>query len=181
MKFSELALRYASALYQIAEENKSQDKVFNDLRSLDQLFEKENFSEFLNSPIVKSAHKEEALAAALKDSDVCEEVKNFVLLLAKKNRLTVFHEITHALQEKVDNANGVTRGSVLSASVLSPEERSKIEDIVSKFKKKRVILSYLEDPKLIGGLVAQVGGHTFDDTLTTHLRRIKEDLNRSIH
>jgi F-type H+-transporting ATPase subunit delta len=61
---------------------------------------------------------------------------------------------------------------------LAQESRTKIEDIVTKVTRKKVILSFVEDAKLIGGTVAQVGGWTFDDSLESHLRRLNEDLNR---
>jgi F-type H+-transporting ATPase subunit delta len=80
-----------------------------------------------------------------------------------------------------DEDHGVTRGNVRSAATLSPESRQQIEDTVTKVTKKKVILNFTEDPKLLGGMVAQVGGWTFDDSLETHLTRMSEDLNRRTH
>ena len=68
-----------------------------------------------------------------------------------------------------------------SATVLAPEERKQIETLVSRATKKQVILSYKEDPSLVGGLVAEVGSFTFDDSLISHLKRINEQLTRSVH
>jgi F-type H+-transporting ATPase subunit delta len=43
---------------------------------------------------------------------------------------------------------------------------------------KKIILTYKEDPTLLGGVVAQVGGWTFDDSIETHLIKMNEELNR---
>jgi len=75
----------------------------------------------------------------------------------------------------------VTRGTVKSASVLPPESRSRIEKRVSEVTGKKVILTYTQDATVIGGLIAEVGGYLFDDTLKSHLQRIKDDLNRRDH
>ena len=60
-------------------------------------------------------------------------------------------------------------------------DRKRIEETVSAVTKKKVILNFTVDPKLLGGMTAQVGGWTFDDSLETHLTRLSEDLNRRSH
>src|SRR4029077_20300117 len=97
-----------------------------------------------------------------------------------KNRLGIFSEIVTAFEHITDEAHGVTRGTVRSATVLAPEERKRIETLVGRATKKQVILTYKEDPSLLGGLVAEVGSFTFDDSLHAHLKRINEQLNRSV-
>lgn len=121
------------------------------------------------------------MAKALKGSGVSAEVEAFLLLLARKNRLPIFPEVLEAYQHFTDEANGVTRGVVRSARVLSQEDRGRIEETVSRYTKKNVILTYKEDEDLLGGLVAEVGSYTFDDSLTAHLKRLNEELKRSAH
>jgi len=182
MGYSELAARYAKSLYDVAAEKNSADRVFNELRGLQQAFEKDkHVEEFLNSPVLKSEDKEKALKEALKNGGLSEETNSLVLLLAKKGRLPIFPEVVEAFQARADEAHGVTRGTVRSAIVLSPEERQRIEKTVSNYTKKQVILTYKEDPNVIGGLIAEVGSYTFDDTLKSHLRRLNEELNRRTH
>lgn len=182
IRYSEVASRYASALFQLSEENSNHEKVFADIRALGQLINSDKeIVDFLQSPLVQSSDREKALQEALGKGDVSEEVKKVVLLLAQKNRLSIFNDVVLAFQDKADEANGVTRGEVRSACSLSPEERKRIEEIVVKATGKNVILTYKEDPSIIGGLIAQVGSFTFDDSIGSHLRRMKEDLNRGAH
>lgn len=178
---SETARRYASALYELAKETKNLERVFSELRVLKQIFENDaGVQEFINSPIVASQQKIEALKGAL-SGKASQEVTNTLLLLAEKNRLPVFTQLVDAFQEISDKDHGVTRGHVRSATPLSQEARQKIEDTVTKVTKKKVILNFSEDPSLLGGMIAQVGGWTFDDSLETHLTRLSEELNRSTH
>jgi F-type H+-transporting ATPase subunit delta len=95
--------------------------------------------------------------------------------------LGLFHDIVTSYEVIADEAHGVTRGTVRSATVLGPEDRKRIEELVSKATKKQVILTYKEDPALVGGLVAEVGSFTFDDSITSHLKRINEQLTRSLN
>jgi len=178
---SEVARRYASALYDLSKTAKNQEQVFGELRALKQAFDADpTISDFMSSPLIAPDKKIAALKGAL-SGKLSNEVANTLILLAEKNRLPVFTQLVEAFEAISDRDHGVTRGTVRSASPLSPEARKQIEDTVTKVTKKKVILNFTEDPKLLGGMVAQVGGWTFDDSLETHLTRMSEELNRSTH
>lgn len=181
MQTSELANRYAKALFELAAQNGNQDRVLEELRVLQTVFEKdEAVRQFVTSPILKAEEKERSLAEALKNAGLSAETASFVCLLARKNRLGLFDQMVAAVKTQSDLAHGVTRGTVRSAVVLSPEERKRIEEIVSSYTQKQVILTYKEDPSVIGGLIADAGSYTFDDTLTSHLRRLKDETTRRV-
>ena len=182
MKFSGLAARYSKALFEIAKESGQQDKVFAEVRAFSELLDKSpEFKEFLTSPLIRKEDKEASLKAALQNAGLSDDTKNFFLLLARKGRIGLFSQILESFQFQTDESHGVTRGQVKSAAILSPNERDEVEKTVSKVTGKRVILSYKEDPALIGGVVAQVGSYTFDDSLSSHLTRLKEEINRRTH
>ena len=179
---SEVSTRYAKALFELSTEEGSAKQALEQLRGLRDLFEKNHeFKIFLKSPLIKTEDKEKALAVALKGVGLLPEVESFLLLLASKGRLLLFSEMLESFQKLTDEANGVTRGVVRSATILSQSDREKIEGTVSSYIKKNVILTYKEDEELLGGLVAEVGSYTFDDTLTSHLKRLKEELKRRVH
>ena len=177
MRSSEIAKRYAKALFELAVDNRSQEKVFNDLRSLNEAFSKDKEThEFLVSPMITPTQKEEVLKKTLDNKGVAKEVIDTVLLLARNERLGAFSELVQSFESEIDGANGVIRGSVRSASELGPDERKRIEQTVEKYLNKKVIMTYQVDPSVIGGLVAQVGSYTFDDSISAHLVRMKEEL-----
>jgi F-type H+-transporting ATPase subunit delta len=177
---SEVARRYARAFYELAKAENSADKVFAELRVLKQAFSEPAIKEFLISPVVDGDKKAEALKTAL-GGKASQSLQNGVMLLAAKNRLGLFFDIVDAFEAISDADHGVTRGTVRSAKALNPEARSKIEATVNKVTGQKVILNFTEDADLLGGMMAQVGGWTFDDSLETHLTRMSEDLNRRTH
>lgn len=182
MRSALIASRYARALYNLAKEKNEQDSVYQQLRVIDDALSLEkDIMEFVHSPLVRPSQKEKVIEQLAAKVTLPETLKNFLLLLARKDRLAIFPEVMAAYQEISDEAHGVTRGVVRSAAVLPPEERKRIEELVGKATKKQVILTYKEDPSLLGGLVAEVGSFTFDDSLSSHLVRINEQLNRSVH
>lgn len=175
----EVSRRYARALHELAKANKKADQIFSELRVLKDVFAKDKtIHDFVLSPLISPDQKIAALKAAL-SGKVSDEVVNTLFLLAENARMDIFGELVDAFEIISDEDHGVSRGVVKSAAKLSPEARKRIEETVEKVTKKKVILNYEEDPKLLGGMVAQVGGWTFDDSLETQLMKMSESLNRS--
>ena len=128
-----------------------------------------DLADFINSPLIQPLDRAAALKAAFEGSGVHEDLQSFVLLLAEKNRLGVIKDVELAFQDKADAANGVVRGTVRAAYALSGDEQKAVEDMIQKATGKKVILQFEQDSTVIGGLKAQVGSFTFDDTVDTHL------------
>lgn len=178
---AEVTKRYAKALFEVARDKKIEEKVFSNLRTLVESLEKEpTVAEFFSAQVVSSEAKMSVIEKAL-GNRLEQPLVDTLKLMAAKGRLDLLAELLQAFEMMVDDSRGVTRGTVRSAKVLSPDARKKIEDRVAEVTKKKVILNFKEDPKLLAGMVAQVGGWTFDDTLETHLTHLGEDLNRRAH
>jgi F-type H+-transporting ATPase subunit delta len=180
--YSQAASRYAKALHQVSSEKDSVPKVLDALRALDKAVLALG-DEFLEaaSPVVSDADKQKIFVDGLKNQNLPEEVLSLLGLLVEKKRLALLPEIALAFQDYSDQLNGVARGTVESTTNLGPEERSRIEELISKVTKKKAILEYKTSPGLIGGLIARVGGYTFDDSLDTQLTLLSEYLKRRSH
>lgn len=182
MQAAELSSRYAKALFSVATEKNNRQKVFEDLKTLREVVNKqEDVREYLSSQLVSAEQKKTVLEKTFESAKVEDEVKNFMLVLADKGRLGILESIVEAYEKTSDEAHGVTRGTVKSAQPMSEDEQKAIEEKINQVTGKKVILSYECDPSVIGGLIAEVGGYVFDDTITTHLRRLKEEIKRRSH
>lgn len=175
-RVSLISKRYAKALF---ESTQNKESVLNELRVVVKILtDDKNVRDFFESHQSSESVKQEVINKSFQNKGLSQELLGLLLLMAQKNRLNHMGDLLVSYEALVDAQNNVTRGTVKSAVKLDVEARSKIEAVVSHFVKKKVILSYTEEPKLVGGVVAQVGGWTFEDTLDSHLRRLKEDLNR---
>jgi len=180
--YSALAHRYASALFDLAVEAKKTAEYAEGLNSVIETFmDTKSSQEFISSPLIRAKEKEKVVKKALDGQGLPKNVESFVQLLAAKGRLPLLPEIRAAYQACVDNMNGVTRGEVRSATTLNPKQKTELEKMISSITGKKVQLKYKQEKALIGGLVAQVGSLTFDDSLSAHIQRIKEDLTRRIN
>lgn len=176
---SEVAKRYAAALFESAADR---TKALEELRAVEGVISaSEEIARFFASPLINGEEKAAAVAAALEKGSVSAGVKNLAMLLASRNRLGQWAEVVHAYQAKTDETNNVVRGVVRSAAPLVPEQRNAVEARIRQVTGKKLILEYKQDGDLLGGMVAEVGSLTFDDSLETQLRLMNESLKRSAH
>ncbi|XGC80854.1 ATP synthase F1 subunit delta [Bdellovibrio bacteriovorus] len=179
MRASEVSKRYAKAFLAVVKQKGTHSKAFAELQAVAQAFSSDaSVKNYFENPMISSDQKVTAVKAALTGKSVSEEVMNTIVLLAEKGRLETLDQVVLAVQELLDIEEGVTRGVVQSAQPLSAEAQKDIEGKISKVLNKKIVLTYTQDPKLLGGVVAHVGGWTFDDSIDTHLKKLNEELNR---
>lgn len=172
-----LAKRYAKALVEIGEENKTLDKFLQDLADLAQLMEtSRDFREVLINPVFPKEEKKKVADLILKKLGTDQMVTNFVNLLIDRKRIDQLPGIHTAFSNEVDEIRGITRGEVTSAKALKPDEVEQVTEVLSRISGKRVRLAAKVDPALIGGLVAKVGDMVLDGTIRTQLNQLKESL-----
>src|SRR5258708_37668214 len=102
MRSAEIGKRYAKALFSLATENKTQEKVFSDLRALEQIFshDSEVFN-YLNSATVRPEEKQRVVKTAITGAGLSPEIENMLDLIAKRNRFVAFSELTEAFQSQI--------------------------------------------------------------------------------
>lgn len=171
---------YAKALFQSIDSNEAKTEVLLALRTIAEAFknDKSLMTAFKGSSLSSEDQKNIFKSVTEKFSQK-EILANFFNLLVDKGRVSLIDEVVGFYEEANDDLNNVARGVVRSAAVLSSTEREGIEKQLTDKMGKRVILSYIQDETVVGGVRAQVGPYTFDDTIDMHIKNIKENLNRS--
>ncbi len=172
----DLSKRYAKSLFAISKESNSQEKIFDQLKVINFLMGKKEVKEFINNPNVSLLIKKQAINKIFTDTNFSSELGSFFNLLLDRKRMSLLPEIVKIFETIVDEDNGVTRGFVTSAKPLSKESLASLESKITQVLKKKIVLSASEDPLMIAGVVAKVGGWTFDDSLDTQLKKLNEKL-----
>ena len=175
---SEVAKRYAWAIFELGQERKILDRLGAELNELSGSFQKDaSFLEFFCSQFVTVDQKNQVLEKSL-SGKVSSECLNFLYLLSEKSRWSLFGDIVKAFSLLQDEARQITRGVIRSAASLKPEQKKAIEERVQKTLGRQVIFSFVEDRSVLGGMIAQVGGWTFDDSIQAHLSRLNDNLRK---
>lgn len=178
MRVSEVSKRYAKALLAVTKQKGIHMKALAEVNVLANAFSDAAVKNYFSNPMIATETKIASAKAALAGQGVSEEVMNTIVLLGQKARLDIVPELALALRDLIDVEEGLTRGVVRSAQPLSEDAKAAIEQKISKILNKKIVLTYEQAPQLLGGIVAQVGGWTFDDSIDTHLKKLNEELNR---
>lgn len=180
MSVSEISRRYAKALLSLGKQKGTLRQLLSEVNSVRDIMEKDDeIVAYFRNPVITPQQKSQVIKNTFAGKGLSEDVLNLLLLLAENQRIGSIGGVAEALQNAADAEDGITRGTVRAARPLTAEAQKELEQKISATLNKKIMLTFQEDPKILGGLIAQVGGWTFDDSLETHLRKLNEELNRS--
>ena len=166
---------YARALYEAAKDKDRLDVVREELADFVQAQrEVPELRELLRNPQLDHRVKASALEELLGGDE--ELVRNFLLLLAEKNRAGEVEEIAREFEQMVALEEGILDVELTTAVELSDEEARDVIKQIEKASGRKVEASRRVDPDLIGGIVLQVGSHRLDASVRGRIDRLRHEL-----
>ena len=109
---------------------------------------------------------------------VSEEVLSFLCLLTEKGRMGIFHETLKEYGKLDDLRRRVTEARVVTAHPLSEEEKARLTQRLSSVCGKQVEASFEVDGALLGGVLVEMDGRTYDGSLRFRLQDVKDEISR---
>ena len=171
---SELAGRYAAALFGLADERKQLDNVAADFKQLSGMFaENADLRRLARSPVIGRDEKAKAMTALLTKIGVTSLTMQFTGVLNRNRRLAAFPEVISAYLAKLSRRRGEIAAEVTSAQELSGSQQSAVEAALMSALGGKIVLEQRVDPGLIGGLVVKVGSRMVDSSLRMQLQRLR--------
>lgn len=171
---SGLAGRYASALFELAQEEKSLPAVEKDLATLKTMIgESADLLRLVRAPVFSNEEQSKGMNAILHRMEASALTRRFILLLTSKRRLFVLNDIIRAFQGLAARHRGEIRATVTSARALSDAQTKALKDALKSELGREASLDVNVDPNLLGGLVVKVGSKMIDSSLRTKLNGIR--------
>lgn len=169
-----VAGRYATALFDLALEQKALDQVRADLDLFAGMIAgSADLDRLVRSPVFGADEQTRALEPVLKQAKIDGISANFIKLVAAKRRLFALPLIIKAFRAMVANHKGEVSASVTVAEPLSDQHLSALRSALNTVTGKDVDLQVDVDPAIIGGLVVKLGSRMVDSSLRTKLNSIK--------
>lgn len=169
-----IAMRYASALFDLAKEEKSLAALESDTETLDAaLADSPDFGAMIASPVYTRAEQKEAITAIAGKMGLGALVANTLSLMASNRRLFVLPYLVASLKEKIADEKGEMTADVASAMPLSSEQEQTLAETLKSQTGKDVKLNMTVDTALIGGLVVKVGSKMIDSSIRSKLANLQ--------
>jgi len=166
---------YARALFDAAKDRDRLAQVREDLGDFVAAVEEvPELRSLLRDPVLDPKEKAAALDSILGGVD--ELVRNFLLLVAEKNRTAQIEEIAHEFDRLVAAEERRLEVELTTAFELSDKEAKSIVGQIEKASGRQVDATRSVDPDLIGGLILQAGSMRVDASVRGRLNRLRHDL-----
>jgi F-type H+-transporting ATPase subunit delta len=169
-----LAARYASALYELADEAGALDTVAADLKSLRRMIDdSDDFRRFIKSPVLSRADQAKAIKAIGEKAGLHALTQKFLGLGAANRRLFALPGMIAAFLATLAARRGEVTAEVTSAVALSDAQSSAIAAALKQTVGRTVALTAKIDPSILGGLIVRVGSRMVDSSIKSKLQRLK--------
>jgi F-type H+-transporting ATPase subunit delta len=169
-----MAGRYASALFDLASDQKSLAEIEKDLAAFRRMLdESADLKAMVRSPVISRDDQGKALAAIAAKAGIGATTGNFLQLIAKNGRLFAIGDMIHAFQGLAARSRGEMQAEVTSATTLNDAQLAELKATLKASVGKDVQLATRVDPTLLGGLVVKLGSRMIDSSLRTKLAGLR--------
>ena len=169
---TDLAEEYGKGLYDLTEEEHVSEDVLAQLRVLRGLFrDQPDFIRLLCNMSLAKEERTAILDGALR-GQVHPYVLNFLKILCERGALHEFEGCVSAFTALYNQAHGIVEASVTTGVPLEAEQRTRLIDKLSAMTGKRIVLSEKVDPGVVGGVLLEMNGKRYDNTLRRRLEAI---------
>lgn len=170
---SEAARRYASALFELAQDKGELANVHKDFKAFtDMVKGSADLKLLLELPAFSREEKVKALGEVAAKAGLGALFGKFVGAMAQNGRSRDIPGAQIAFDELYAKQRGVKRAMVRTAKEMSGAERQRIESILAKAVGGEVELTSEVDPSLIGGIQLRIGSQLVDASLAAKLERM---------
>ncbi|MGY8985657.1 MAG: F0F1 ATP synthase subunit delta [Sphingomonadales bacterium] len=166
--------RYAKALFDLALEGKSIDRVSEDLEKIEALITASgDFLYLISSPIVSKTDQLKAVGFVSKELALETIAANFLGILAQNRRLGSLISVLASFKIFVAAYKGEVTADVVSAHPLSDAQTKALKKSLKATMSKEVNFDVRVDESLLGGLIVKIGSRMVDSSLKSKLENLK--------
>jgi len=170
-----LAGRYASALFDLARDQKQIDSVGRSLEALNQaLVDSKEFAELIDSPLLSREEAAKAFAAIAPQLSLDPITTNFLGVLARNGRKNQLRPVVRAFRRLSAEHRGEATAEILTALPLNDDQLAALKQQLRTRAGREVNVDAVVDPGILGGIVVKLGSQRIDASIRTKLNRLAQ-------
>jgi len=168
-----LAGRYASALFDLARDQRQIEPVGKSLDALGSaLADSKDFNELATSPLVSREEAGKAFDAIAPELGLDPITTKFLGVLARNGRKNQLQAVIRAFRLLAAEHRGETTAEVVTARPLNDDQLAALRGQLRARAGRDVALAATVDPNILGGLVVKLGSQQIDASIRTKLNRL---------
>ncbi|MCL4558549.1 MAG: ATP synthase F1 subunit delta [Deltaproteobacteria bacterium] len=165
-----VGIRYAKALFELAEQHGTIDRFMQELSEIRELFSgNEELGGIFYNRLIDRTRKIKVLSDVYDRLYLSKEVKNLLVLLIDGGREKSLGDVVAAYEQMSYDYKGLVKAEVYSAYDITPEEMDALKAKIKALFNREPVLSVNRDSSVIGGIKLKVGWTVYDGTIRTNL------------
>ncbi|AUR50884.1 F0F1 ATP synthase subunit delta [Aquella oligotrophica] len=177
MLHANVARPYAQALFNLAKQEKSENKWLKVLADLKEIVEAEGFSLLINNPKIDGKEQLKLIETILKN-DATPEVVSLLNLLSENNRLIILSDIYNIFRELVLEDQKCADAIIESAYDISQTQKDEFEKLLSDKFGKKITAQVKVNADLIAGIKITVDDKVIDGSVKGRLTNLAAQLTK---
>jgi F-type H+-transporting ATPase subunit delta len=172
-----LVTRYAKALFEVAVETGVLENVRSDLRSVSETWQGDpELALLLMNPALSRDKVSSILDAVADRLQAAQLTRHFLHLLLDKKRLDILGDVSSRFEDLWLIHEGRIEVTVTTAVPVSESLQTRIHDVLAEKSGKKPLITWMQKPGLLGGIVVEWPGKIFDGSLARKLENLRESL-----
>ena len=168
------AIRYAKGVLSLAQEQKAEEAVNNDMKTIVGTIAQSNeLSQMLQSPVIKSSDKKAVLTSVF--SNVNENIVNLIDTLISNKRLALLNDVASSYVTLYNQLRGSQVATVTTAVALSDALKKKVLAKVKELTGKDAEVENIIDESILGGFILRVGDKQYNASIANKLNKLKRE------
>jgi len=173
---STVAISYAEALLELADESKSAAALGQELKDMRQIVEANpHFGQVLLDPCISTEERAKLIHTVFEGRG-SRLLVNFLGLLNEKGRMSLLAEIAGAYDDLLEEQQGRIEVDVTAAQPLAPQQLESIRQKVGAAMQRQAVVHEFADPSIIGGLILRVQDQLIDGSVRAQLQAMRQHL-----
>ena len=171
----EIAQVYARALFEVASEEDTLDRVHDELGAFaDAMSENRELMQFFFSPYFSVDDKKDGLHRSV--TGASPAINNFLEALIERHRMPAIFRIRTDFNVLWDEARRLMPVQITSAIALDEDEVKSLGDRIGQSVDRQVQVTADVDPDILGGIVLRVGNVVLDASIKNRLEQLRKQV-----
>ena len=176
MASTRAAIRYETAILDLANSKNVADAVNNDMISISSTIKGNlELSTFIQNPTAKVEEKEKAITEIFATSNGV--TKGLFHLLYENKRFEILEYIALEYSRLFDEMKGIEVANVTTAMPMDAALETKVLAKIATFSDKKITLQNTIDESIIGGFILRIGDKQYNASIAEKLKVLKRELS----
>ena len=171
---------YGQALYTLAQEEKLEESILQELTVLQECFQAEpGYMDLLSCVAVPKPERCQLLDESM-GLQLHPYLLNFMKILVEKGKIRQFPDCCTAYRQCYYRDNGILPVTAVTALPLSQSQSQRLNEKLTSITGKTILLTNKVDASLMGGMRLDYDGKQLEDTIAHRLDSVRQLLKNTI-